>query len=124
MSEPCQHPGALIESLVLVPSDFSQSRLARQLGFNQPQPVNELINGKRGITPKMALLLENLTQGEYPAEFWLMAQLRWDVEQARDTLSPSRLGLVQQLPAASEPASGDGPTRQLLQLSEQLRALR
>ncbi len=119
-----EHPGALIESLVLAPSGYSQSRLARQLGFNQPQPVNELIKGKRGITPKMALLLESLTHGDYPAEFWLMAQLRWDVEQARDTLSPSRLGLVQQLPSASGPTPArEGPARELLQLSEQLRAL-
>jgi len=89
------HPGELIEPLILAPGGYSQSQLARQLGFNQPQPVNELTNGKRNITPKMALLLERLTQNMYPAEFWLLAQLRWDLCVARDALSPSRTGLVQ-----------------------------
>ena len=46
------HPGKLIAPLVLEPSGISQSELARRLGFNQPQPVNELVNGKRGFTPR------------------------------------------------------------------------
>ncbi len=125
MTEHTAHPGALIESLVLAPIGCSQSKLARLLGFNQPQPVNELIKGKRGITPKMALMLEAFTRGAYPAEFWLISQLRWDIEQARTTLSPARLALVQPVPpAVGEPIAGDTRTRQLLQLSEQLRALR
>jgi len=97
VNEDLQHPGSLLEPLVLVPTGCSQSRLARLLGFNQPQPVNELVKGKRGITPKMALLLERLTKGAYPAEFWLLAQLRWDIARARDSISPSRLALVQSL---------------------------
>ncbi|TGD74605.1 addiction module antidote protein, HigA family [Mangrovimicrobium sediminis] len=99
MSKPAAvaHPGGLLESLVLAPSGLSQSQLARHLGFNQPQPVNELVKGKRNITPKMALLLERLTASAYPAEFWLLAQLRWDLGQARDSVSPSRINLVQAL---------------------------
>ena len=84
------HPGALIGPLVLEPSGVSQSELARRLGFNQPQPVNELINGKRGFTPKMAVLFEKVTGGQYPAAFWLVAQALYDADAARDGISPGR----------------------------------
>lgn len=115
MSKFVGHPGALLDSLILEPGQCSQSQLARQLGFNQPQPVNELIKGKRNITPKMAVLLERVTGGKYCAEFWLLAQLRWDIDQARESVSPSRLALVQALDLG-EPRSRDpelGPLQKL-----------
>ena len=43
------HPGELVDRLILQPAAISQSELARRLGFNQPQPVNELVKGKRGF---------------------------------------------------------------------------
>lgn len=92
------HPGTLLEPLLLRRTGLSQSALSRHLGFNQPQPVNEMINGRRGVTPKMALLLERLTEGEYPAEFWLLAQMRWDLVQAKETIPPARAALVQPAP--------------------------
>ena len=97
MDNKVEHPGRLLNQLVLEPTGLSQSALARRLGFNQPQPVNELVKGKRAITPKMALLLEQATTGGYPAEFWLLAQLRWDVEQARASLPRARLAMVEDI---------------------------
>jgi addiction module HigA family antidote len=91
------HPGMLIGPLILIPAGLSQSAFSRKLGFNQPQPVNELIKGKRGITPKMALLIEKATMGEYSAEFWLLIQLRWDLANARAALPDSRIALVERV---------------------------
>ncbi|MFK7831352.1 MAG: transcriptional regulator [Congregibacter sp.] len=91
------HPGELIAPLVLKPSGISQSELSRRLGFNQPQPVNELVNGKRGFTPKMALLFEQVTQGEFPATFWLTAQAMHDASIAREGVSPGRRAAVDPL---------------------------
>lgn len=88
------HPGQLIEPLVLKPSGISQSELSRRLGFNQPQPVNELVNGKRGFTPKMAVLFEQVTQGAFPAVFWLAAQAAFDVAAVKEGLSPGRRAVV------------------------------
>lgn len=96
------HPGELIAPLVLEPSGISQSELARCLGFNQPQPVNELIKGKRGFTPKMALLFEQVTQGEFPAAFWLAAQALYDSEHARRGIPPSRRSAVAPLTLAED----------------------
>jgi addiction module HigA family antidote len=112
------HPGSLLDPLILVPGELSQSMLARQLGFNQPQPVNELVKGKRGITPKMALLLERATDGKYPAEFWLLAQLRWELSQARQSTPPGRLAMVQTVEAGR---LANGELGQLLKLSSKLR---
>ncbi|WP_187276492.1 HigA family addiction module antitoxin [Parahaliea maris] len=119
MSKTVSHPGTLLESLILEPGGCSQSQLARQLGFNQPQPVNELIKGKRNITPKMALLLERVTDGAYPVEFWLLAQMQWDVAQARESVSPSRVALVQALELGAA-TSKDDAVRSLLELAQQL----
>ena len=118
-NEAVPHPGSLLHPLILAPGELSQSMLARQLGFNQPQPVNELVKGKRGITPKMALLLERATDGKYPAEFWLLAQLRWELSQARQTTPPGRLAMVQSVEAGR---AANGELSQLLKLSDKLRA--
>ncbi len=94
------HPGELVDRLILQPAGISQSELARRLGFNQPQPVNELVKGKRGFTPKMALLFERVTNGEYPAEFWLSAQAVFDIERARKDMPLTRRAMVDVLGAS------------------------
>ncbi len=86
-----------VEQLILNPGAISQSELARRLGFNQPQPVNELVNAKRGFTPKMALLFEKVSEGRYPAEFWLTAQALFDAQNARQELSPMRRSSIEPL---------------------------
>jgi addiction module HigA family antidote len=44
------------------------------------QRINELVRGKRGITPSTALRLERFLGT--PAEYWLELQARWDLYQA------------------------------------------
>lgn len=116
------HPGKLIAPLVLEPSGISQSELARRLGFNQPQPVNELVNGKRGFTPKMALLFEQVTGGEFPAEFWLTAQSLHDCEAVRADLAPGRRAIVDpvSLEAAATTIARRAGSEKLLKLCREL----
>lgn len=119
------HPGKLIGPLVLEPSGISQSELSRRLGFNQPQPVNELINGKRGFTPKMALLFDQVTGGAFPAVFWLTAQALYDAQTAREGISAVRRSVVDPVQITPEPgrlAEAVGSDR-LFDLSCQLREL-
>ena len=116
------HPGTLIAPLVLEPSGISQSELSRRLGFNQPQPVNELVNGKRGFTPKMALLFDQVTGGAFPAVFWLTAQALFDTQAAREGLSAGRRSAVDPVSMQKSPeviAESAGSER-LLDLSKQL----
>ncbi len=60
--------------------DLSQSELARQLGCAH-RKVNEIINGKRGITPDCALDLERVLGTT--AEMWVNLQAAFDLAQAR-----------------------------------------
>lgn len=117
MNEMVKHPGELLRTLIIEPTGLSQAALARYLGFNQPQPVNELIKARRGITPKMALLLERLTESRYPAEFWLLAQLRWDLSQARKQVPDTRLALVQTVDDQSK-LNNTAKDRQLMSVAK------
>ncbi len=123
MNEPL-HPGALIEPLLLAPTGLSQSALARHLGFNQPQPVNELVKGKRGITPKMAILLERASDGQYPAEFWLLLQSRYDLARSRSVLPDRRAALVEPAGVSgSSSALRSSGQASLMKVARQLQAL-
>ena len=77
---PPTHPGEMLKDEYLIPMEITQRELAH--GIHVPyQRVNELINGKRGITPSTALRL-----GKYfgtSAGFWMNLQLRWDLYRAQ-----------------------------------------
>jgi addiction module HigA family antidote len=60
----------------LKPLGITQSRFAENLGVSFPR-LNEIIRGKRGITPDTALRLERVLG--MSADFWLKLQLDWDL---------------------------------------------
>lgn len=70
------HPGFFLESRFLVPLGITQDALAKALGISRRR-VNELVRGKRAVTPDTAVRLALLFQLE-PA-FWLRLQLQWDL---------------------------------------------
>ena len=73
---PPTHPGAMLLAEFLKPLNISQSALARHLGWPYAR-LNEIINGKRGVTAVSALDLgEALMTGP---EFWLNLQRDWDL---------------------------------------------
>jgi addiction module HigA family antidote len=64
----------------LEPMGLTQRELA--LGIRVPyQRVNELVNGRRGVTPSMALRLSKFFGNS--AGFWLNLQQRWDLYHAQ-----------------------------------------
>jgi len=69
------HPGEILLHEFLAPLEISQSDLARHLGISV-QCVNELIRGKRGVTPDTAWLLSK-SLGTSP-EFWMNLQVNYD----------------------------------------------
>ena len=74
------HPGEMLKEEFLVPMSLTQRELAK--GIQVPyQRINELINGKRGITPSTALRLAKYF-GTTPG-FWMNLQLRWDLYRAQ-----------------------------------------
>ena len=79
------HPGEMLLEEFLKPMGITQRELANAIQVPY-QRVNEIINGRRGITPSTALRL-----GKYfrvSADFWMNLQLRWDlyfVQQSEST---------------------------------------
>ena len=75
-NRPPSHPGEILLDEFLVPLKLSQIELAKRIHVSYPR-INELINGKRGVTPDTALRLAKLLGTT--AEFWLNGQRNWDL---------------------------------------------
>ncbi len=75
-NRPPTHPGEMLLEEFLRPLSMTQSELAERIRVSYPR-VNELVNGKRGVTPDTALRLSKLF-GTTP-EFWLNGQRNWDL---------------------------------------------
>ena len=73
---PPTHPGQMLIEEFLRPHGISQSAFAIRLGISFPR-LNEMIRGKRPVTPDTALRLERVLG--MPADFWLGLQLDWDL---------------------------------------------
>jgi len=70
----------------LKPMELSQRDVAN--GIRVPyQRVNELVNGRRGITPATALRLAKYFGNT--ADFWMNLQLRWDLYHAQQSEAPA-----------------------------------
>ena len=74
------HPGLSVRLDCLEPLDLSVTKAAELLGVTR-QALNNLVNGKAGISPEMAIRLAN-TFGSSP-ETWLGMQMAYDLAQAR-----------------------------------------
>ncbi len=76
---PPTSPGRLLQCF-LKDYELTQSRLA-ELTDMQLQRINQIVKGKRGVTPDTALRLSRLF-GTTP-DLWLNAQLTWDLWHAK-----------------------------------------
>jgi len=74
------HPGRIVRSACLEPLGLSVTEGAEVLGVTR-QTLNNVINGKSGISPQMAIRLSKAF-GSTP-EAWLRMQLAYDLAQAR-----------------------------------------
>lgn len=85
------HPGEILYDLWLQPLGLTITRAAAHLLVTR-KTVSELVNGKTGISPEMALRLE-LAFGK-SAESWLAAQAAydlWQLEARRESLGVHRV---------------------------------
>jgi len=103
---PPTHPGEMLLEEFLKPLGMSQTQLAERIAVSYPR-INELIHGKRGVTPDTALRLERLFGME--AQFWLNLQLAWDLYHAAHSARARGIKRIQRLPAlASRPSPRAG----------------
>lgn len=74
------HPGEILREDFIKPLGITQVALAEHLRV-PVQRINELVRGKRGVTPETAWLLAGAL-GTTP-EFWLNLQANHDLVRAR-----------------------------------------
>lgn len=89
------HPGEMLLEEFLKPLEMTQAELAKRIGVSYVR-VNELVNGKRGITPDTALRLGRLFNTG--PEFWLNDQLRWDMWHALHSPAMAEIEKIEPLP--------------------------
>lgn len=74
------HPGEVIRELCLTPAGLSVTAAAKALGVTR-KSLSELLNGKSGISPEMAIRL-SIAFNTTP-ESWLSQQMQYDLWKIR-----------------------------------------
>ena len=92
------HPGEMLREEFLIPMGITQRELAQAIHVPY-QRINELVNGKRGVTPGTALRLAKFF-GTSP-DFWMNLQLRWDLWRAQQKESQALERIQPHVPTSS-----------------------
>jgi addiction module HigA family antidote len=74
------HPGVVVLQECIEPSGLTITQAAEALGVTR-NTLSELANGKRGISPEMAVRLSKVFGGN--AESWLVQQAQYDLAHVR-----------------------------------------
>src|SRR3990172_10209179 len=75
-NRPPTHPGEMLLEEFLNPMGLTQRELADSIHVPY-QRVNDIVHGRRGVTPGTALRLAKYFG--LSADFWMNLQLRWDL---------------------------------------------
>jgi len=81
-NRPPTHPGEMLFEEFVKPLGLTQTELARRLGVSYPR-LNEIIKGRRSVTPDTALRLSHVLG--MSADFWLGLQQDWDLWHAMNS---------------------------------------
>ena len=90
------HPGHILLTEFLEPLRLTQAKLARALHIPLNR-VNELVRGKRGVTPQSALLLSSYFKNS--PEFWMNLQTTHDLTLARQQMKTDMTKAIRKRPA-------------------------
>jgi addiction module HigA family antidote len=84
------HPGGVVLDECIEPLGLTITEAAQALGVTRVT-LSELVNGRRGISPEMAIRLSKAFGGS--AESWLIQQAQYDLAQVRsEKIKVKRLG--------------------------------
>lgn len=72
-------PGEILTEEFLIPYQLTQGELAKRIGVTRRR-INEIVRGKRAITPDTALRLAKFFS--MTSEYWLNLQMKYDLWQA------------------------------------------
>jgi addiction module HigA family antidote len=75
------HPGVVLSEVYMKEMGLNQTELAKKIGCPHAK-VNEIVNGKRGVSPEFAISLEKVLGTT--AEMWVRMQAEYDLWVARN----------------------------------------
>ena len=78
------HPGIVLSQIYMAEMGLNQTQLAIKCGCS-PRKINEIVNGKRAISPDFAIQLESVLGTT--AEMWVRVQAEYDLWQARQRVA-------------------------------------
>ena len=79
------HPGETVRKDCIEPLDLTVTEAAEGLGVSRKH-LSELVNGRAGISPNMAIRLSKAFGGS--PESWLTQQMQYDLRQAEEETDP------------------------------------
>ena len=86
------HPGGVVLQECIEPSGLTITQAAEALGVTR-NTLSELVNGKRGISPEMAVRIAKVFGG--PEEGWLIQQAQYELAHLRrDHIKLKRLKIA------------------------------
>ena len=94
-NRPPTHLGEMLFEEFVKPLDLTQTELARRLDVFYPR-LNEIIKGRRSVTPDTALRLSRVLG--MSAAFWLGLQLDWDLWHAMNSPEAKRINHLKPIP--------------------------
>ena len=74
------HPGKVLAEVYMSQLDLNQTALAKLCSCS-PRKINEIVNGKRAISPSFAITLESVLGTS--AEMWVRMQAGYNLWEAR-----------------------------------------
>jgi len=98
-NQPPTPPGEMLLHEFLEPLGMTQMELARRIGVSYPR-VNEIVKGKRGVTPDTALRLARLFG--VSADFWMGLQEGWDMWHALHADTAADILKIEPLPVSED----------------------
>ena len=81
-NRPPTHPGEMLLKEFLEPAGITQTQFSQHIGWTYAR-LNEIVNGKRGVSVDSALTLSEAL-GNTP-QFWLNLQRNWELWHAQQS---------------------------------------
>jgi addiction module HigA family antidote len=85
------HPGRIVRQECIEPLGLTITEAAKRLGVTR-QTLNNLVNGKGGISPEMSIRLSKAF-GSNP-EVWLGMQMEYDLAQAEKSAKKIKVSRI------------------------------
>lgn len=85
------HPGETLSELYLQPLELSITHAAKALNMTRPA-LSEVINGRRSVSPKVAIKLAKAFGGS--AESWIQQQAMYDLWQEQQAYDAKEITVL------------------------------